>query len=136
MCGAVTVTADLKPGSLSACHCDMCRRWTGSAFLSIHAEGDAVSSEGPVKLFTSSDWAERAWCDRCGSTLWYHLTLKGREMYGVSAGLFENTAGRSLEGEYYIDRKPDGFSYAGDHKRITEAEVNDIIATFMAGDTA
>ena len=58
----------------------------------------------------------------------------GREMYGVSAGLFDNAAGLTLTSESYIDRKPEGFSYAGDHQRITEAQVNEFIAAFVAED--
>ncbi len=134
MCGAVSVNLAAASNHLRACHCDMCRRWTGSAFMTIHADGGTLTYEGPVKTFASSDWAERTWCDSCGSTLWYRLTIPDREMYGVSAGLFENAAGLKLENESYIDKKPDGFSYAGDHDRITEAQVKDIIAAFMAGE--
>ena len=132
MCGAVTVILGSTSDHLRACHCDMCRRWTGSSFMTIHADGDELTYEGPVKSYASSDWAERTWCDQCGSTLWYRLTIPGREMYGVSAGLFENAAGLTLTSESYIDRKPIGFSFAGDHKRITEAQVNEIIAAFLA----
>jgi len=102
--------------------------------MTIHVDGDALVYDGPVRKFASSDWAERAWCDQCGSTLWYRLTIPGREMYGVAAGLFENAAGLTLKSESYIDRKPDGFSYAGDHNRITEVQVNEFIAAFMAED--
>jgi len=120
MCGAVTVSMAKLGDTMSACHCDMCRRWTGSAFLSVHASGGNVTIDGPVKTVSLSDWAERGWCDACGSTLFYRLKDNGS--YGLSAGLFENMGGNGLTQEYYVDQKPAGFAYSGDHKRMTEAE--------------
>ncbi|KZZ28060.1 aldehyde-activating protein, partial [Sulfitobacter sp. HI0082] len=79
----------------------MCRRWTGSAFLEIDAKPGSLTYDGPVKSYASSDWAERAWCDSCGSTLWYHLTLPGHDYYSLSAGLVENAGGLPLKTEIY-----------------------------------
>ncbi len=70
LCGAVTVTFEPTENKLGACHCEMCRRWTGSALLEIDAKPGTVHYEGPVKSYASSDWAERAWCASCGTTLW------------------------------------------------------------------
>lgn len=120
LCGAVDVRVDRFGDRMSACHCDMCRRWTGSAFMAVHARGDNVTLTGPVKTLGTSEWAERGWCDACGSTLFYRLKQDGS--YGLSAGLFEDAAGRSLTEEYYTDQKPAGWAFAGDHKRMNEAE--------------
>jgi len=100
MRGAVTVTVAQFGDNMNACHCDMCRRWTGSAFVAVRASAKDVDLQGPVKTIARS---------ADGS-------------YGLSAGLFANTAGRQLNIEYFVDQKPDGFVYAGDHKRLTEAE--------------
>ncbi len=120
MCGAVTVEAAHLGERMSACHCDMCRRWTGAAFVSVHARADNVTLTGPVKTLDTSEWAERGWCDACGSTLFYRLKQDGS--YGLSAGLFEDAAGHSLTEEYYIDQKPVGWAFAGDHNRMNAAE--------------
>lgn len=133
LCGAVTVEVAALGDGMSACHCDMCRRWTGAAFLSVHAAADDVRIAGPVRERETSDWAARGWCDDCGSTLYYRLRDGGG--YGLSAGLFEDAAGRSLSLEYYVDRKPRGFAFAGDHSRLTTSET---LARFgvSEGDTA
>ena len=120
MCGAVTVDVTRLGEKMSACHCDMCSRWTGSAFVAVHAASDDVTLNGPVKTIASSDWATRGWCDACGSTLFYRVNQDGS--YGLSAGLFANAGGKALTIEYYIDHKPAGFAYTGDHTRLTEAE--------------
>ncbi|AYE87612.1 GFA family protein [Sulfitobacter sp. W002] len=111
----------------------MCRRWTGSAFLEIDAKPGSLTYDGPVKSYASSDWAERAWCDSCGSTLWYHLTLPGHDYYSLSAGLVENAGGLPLKTEIYIDVKPDGYAFAGDHEIKTKAEVEAGFAAFVEG---
>ncbi|WP_439522565.1 GFA family protein [Marivita sp.] len=133
LCGAVTVTFEPIAPKLGACHCEMCRRWTGSAFLEIDAKPGSLKADGPVKNYTSSDWAERAWCDTCGTTLWYHLTIPGHDYYSVSAGLVDDAGGLKLETEIYIDVKPDGYAFAGDHETKTKAEVEAGFAAFVEG---
>ena len=120
MCGAVEVEASTLGDGMNACHCDMCRRWTGAAFVAVHAKGADVTLNGPVKTIASSDWAERGWCDACGSTLFYRMNHDGS--YGLSAGLFDNAAGQTLNIEYYTDQAPDGWAFAGEHKRMTTTE--------------
>ena len=130
VCGAVTVTLVPALPELHACHCDTCRRWTGAGLLVIEGQGSTVTYSGPVKSYASSDWAERAWCDTCGTTLWYRLTVPGHEGYNVSAGLFEDAGGFTLGKEIYIDRKPGGYAFAGDHERKTKHEVEATFASY------
>lgn len=125
MCGAVTVTMTPARPALSVCHCDMCRAWTSSAFMAIPADPDSLEVSGPVRVFTSSPWAERAFCDTCGSALWYRITADG-PMHGqsqVAAGLFDNAGGLSPKLELYIDKKPTGYAFEGERRTMTEAEV-------------
>jgi len=133
LCGAVRLSFEPKQPELHACHCEMCRRWTGSAFVEIDAKPGSLTYEGPVKSFTSSDWAERAWCDTCGSTLWYRLTLSGHDHYSIAAGLVDDAGGLELTKEIYIDVKPAGYSFAGEHELKTKAEVEAMFASFPEG---
>ncbi len=135
MCGAVTVTATPAREALGACHCDMCRRWSSGAYVSFPAE-PGYAALGPVRTYTSSDWAERAFCEECGSNLWYRITLPG-EMHGqtqIAAGLFENAGGNPLKLELYIDKKPEGYAFAGERRQMTEAEVMAMYAPSEEGD--
>ena len=111
----------------------MCRRWAGSAFLEITAAPGTLTAKGPVRAYKSSDWAERASCGTCGSPLWYRLTIPGKETHAVSIGLFGDLEGFALTKEIYIDRKPDGFAFAGDHPRLTEAEFMAALAAQQEG---
>lgn len=124
MCGAVTVSMTPAQNTLRACHCDMCRRWTSSALMTIPA-ASGYAALGPVKTFVSSDWAERAFCSECGSMLWYRMTVPG-ELHGqtnMAAGFFDNAGGTTLDLEFFIDKKPEGYAFAGNQRQMTEADV-------------
>ncbi|MGZ9809510.1 GFA family protein [Pseudoroseicyclus sp. H15] len=123
LCGAVTVTAARLPAEMSACHCDMCRKWSGSVGIGLDVAEADLTVEGEVKIYASSSFAERAFCPVCGSSLWLRDT-KGENLgtYELCPGLFENAGGARLSREVYADRCPEGYAFAGDHPRITRAE--------------
>lgn len=135
MCGAVTVSMTPERQTLGACHCDMCRRWTSSALMTIPA-APGYAALGPVQTYVSSDWAERAFCGTCGSALWYRITAPGH-MHGqvqMAAGLFENAGGTRLDLELYIDKKPEGYAFTGTQRQMTEADVMKAFRPAAEGD--
>jgi hypothetical protein len=127
MCGAVTFDAEPDPMEVHACHCEMCRRWTGSALLAVTVPAAAMRLEGTDRIRTlrSSHWAERGWCERCGSGLFYRVTIEGPRQgeYSVPLGLFDEPSAFAFTKEIFIDCKPASFAYEGDHTRVTRAEV-------------
>ena len=130
LCGAVTLTAIPAEAEMHACHCDMCRAWTGAMSVSIKVAPGRLTETGPVKRRQTSPWAERAWCEDCGSSLYYRVTAPG-PMQGqshVSSGLFPDAGGLRLASEIYIDRKPRGYAFAGDLPSMTKAEVEAMFA--------
>ncbi|QFT82226.1 Glutathione-dependent formaldehyde-activating enzyme [Roseovarius sp. THAF27] len=126
LCGAVTVDIANAPDSTGACHCGMCRKWSGGVYLGLHVRaGDAtITGADNITAYTSSDWAERCFCATCGTNLFYRVTAPG-PMQGdmhVGLGLLDDPSGITLTEEIFVDRKPDAYALAGDHKRMTEAE--------------
>lgn len=127
MCGAVHFTATNVPDTYGICHCEMCRRWTGSALLGVTVPTDSLTWDGAdhIGRVQSSDWAERAWCARCGTNLFYRVTAPGAWFGGteIPLGLFDDANGFRLKSEIYIDHKPDSFAYSGDgHARLTRQQ--------------
>jgi len=120
MCGAVSVTATRAEPVIRACHCDMCRRWTSSMYMTVPTEPGSITVTGPVKTYRSSDWAERSFCDTCGSALWYATIHNDHK--NLAAGLFDNAANNTMKLEFFSDLKPEGYALSGDHKRLTAAE--------------
>ncbi|MEM6940842.1 MAG: GFA family protein [Pseudomonadota bacterium] len=120
LCGTVQVRARLAAPVLRACHCAMCRRQNSGAFVSIANDPHQIEVEGEVAQFRSSDWAERGFCARCGSTLWYRTLHDGGRH--LSAGLFEDAGGAALTLEFFADACPQGYAFAGAHQRLTTKE--------------
>jgi len=123
MCGAVQISTDALGDEISACHCEMCTRWSGSAMMAMEVPADQVTVSGPVKTFRSSAFAERAWCDVCGSNLWIR---DDGQAYELMPGLFDNAGGARLTRIVYADRAPEGWQYAGDVQRVSREEYEKI----------
>ncbi|MBR0553075.1 GFA family protein [Stakelama marina] len=129
LCGAVTVTASPPGPELDACHCTMCRRWGGIAFLSTRGVAEpAFTGTEHIRRYASSDWAERAFCDRCGTHLFFHY--KPHDTYSFPVGLFDDAPDAAMAEEIFIDEKPDYYAFEGDRERLTGAQV---IAKYAPG---
>jgi hypothetical protein len=98
----------------------MCRRWAGSAVFCAATERVTFEGKDFVGRFDSSEWAQRGFCTRCGTHLFYFLKPTG--MHLMSVGTFDDQGAFRLVREIFIDRKPAGFAFAGDHERWTEKE--------------
>jgi hypothetical protein len=127
MCGAVAFTIESLRTDFGACHCEMCRRWTGSAFLGISVPESSIKFSGVEHIATiqSSSWAQRAWCTTCGTGLWYRVTADSpmAANYEIPIGLLDDANGLEMTREIFIDCKPDAFAYRGEHRLLTRAQV-------------
>jgi hypothetical protein len=121
LCGAVGITAPDNP-QMSACHCSMCRRWGGGPFLTVHCGPDVrISGSEHVTAFRCSDWAERAFCARCGAHLYYRLVPANE--YIMAAGLFQDGTAFQFSEQIFVDEKPGSYAFANDTSELTGAEV-------------
>lgn len=132
LCGAVRFDARNVPDTFSICHCEWCRRWTGSALLEVSVKTEDLTWKGTdnIAFHASSDWAERAWCKVCGTNLYFRHT-KEDKWFGstdVPIGIFDDATGFTLNYEIFIDHKPDSYAITGSdqgarHKQLTRAQV-------------
>lgn len=126
LCGAVRLRVARREGAdggdVGACHCRMCQRWSGAVFACFRAPADAVEVEGEVARHASSDFAERAFCPRCGSHLWMRDTDRSDAPYDLMPGPFDEALGWPLTSEIYADQAMACARLAGDHRRATAAE--------------
>ena len=125
LCGAVSiVVAGHHDPRVGACHCRMCQRWSGGLFLCFTADASAVTITGEVTRYHSSTFAERAFCARCGSHLWFNDVEEGGEpkSYELMPGLFDAARPWSLRSEIYVDRAMASVRLLGDHRRKSRAE--------------
>ncbi len=126
LCGAVKYEISADVSQTGACHCGMCRKWSGGVYLGVEVPdgGLQITGKDQLKTYASSPWAERVFCGTCGSSLWYRVTAPGSHQgtYHLGFGTLDDTDGMEMTGEIFIDKKPDAYSFAGDARRMTEAE--------------
>ena len=133
MCGAVSFEVEKTETEVSACHCSMCRQWGSGPLFSLHHSGPlTISGEEHITYYKSSDWAHRAFCKECGSSLFYLFKEKD---YFINAGLFEDTEGFEMQSQIYIDKKPDYYGLSNDCRVMTEAEVIAMYTPLVEGET-
>lgn len=93
LCRAVryTVTGPLRP--VVDCHCGMCLKWHGHAGAYTDADDALLSIEGSEALawYRSSGFAARAFCKRCGSSLFWKR--EGAARTSIAAGTLDQPTG-------------------------------------------
>jgi hypothetical protein len=122
LCGAVRFTASPSGHDVGACHCSMCRRWSAGPFL-VRDCGTTLKVEDKTHLgaYRSSEWAERAFCKKCGTPLYYRLIEQN--MFFVSAEAFDERDGYEFASQIFMDEKPGYYDFANKTHNMTGAEV-------------
>jgi hypothetical protein len=128
LCKAVQFTATPEKLELDACHCGMCRRWTGGINLTVPCRDLRVADESALGCYKSSDFAERLFCRTCGSSMFWRMQNSDGHV-AVSFQSFDDQSELTFAEEIFIDEKPDHYAFAGSRPRRTGAEV---IAAFQA----
>jgi len=121
LCGAVRFSGKAKARSVAACHCDMCRRWSAGPFLEITCDEVRFEGKETIGRIRSSVWAERGFCKKCVSNLFYHIV--GTEEYQMSAGMLDDPSGLDFTLQVFIDSKPAFYEFANETATMTGAEI-------------
>ena len=122
LCGSVRFTAKSMSTKVGACHCSMCRKWGGGPLMAVDCGADVTfEDDGTVAVFDSSEWADRGFCSKCGSNLFYRI--KGSNQYIMSAGLFDSEEAFVFDNQVFIDEKPSYYCFANETEKMTGAEV-------------
>ena len=120
MCGKVKYEAETQD-RVSVCYCKMCQRWASGVFMGVPTDGFTVTEGADhLSVAKTSDWANRAFCDACGSNIYYHATDHGHP--SVAFGSLDDTTGLRPRIQFFSDRRPEGFELAAETKEKTEAE--------------
>lgn len=105
LCGGVRWRVQGGMRGIVACHCGQCRKQTGSYMTAIRAAAEDFSLDdrhGLVAWYRSSAAAERGFCKRCGSTLFWRRRKEGE---APEAGVSIAAGG--------MDRHPQALRVAG-----------------------
>lgn len=122
LCEKVELEFQVNHDRYHVCHCSMCRRWGGSLAFGVEASSiPKITGESDLTLYSSSDWAERAFCRHCGTHIYYRL--KGQDYFNVPLGILIEADDFRADTEIFYDRKPHNYSITGETKKMTEAQV-------------
>ena len=109
-CGEIRFALADHPAFVLACHCNECKKRTGSDYgVSVVSESANVALfEGETKTYlrTGDSGREIAYefCPKCGTTVrWKVAHLPNREVFAV--GAFDDAADLKIAGEMYTDFK-------------------------------
>lgn len=109
-CGNVHYTVQLPVKWHAHCHCSMCRRIHGAAFVTWFGVecGRATFDERDVIWYQSSPDAERGRCRHCASPLFFRSKRWLGELHIVTASL-KSRLDRAPEAHVYYADKVDWF---------------------------
>ena len=133
LCGAVSFVAKGMGDSFSTCYCDACQRWAGGPYSGVNVPTENLAFEGAehIGIIKTTDFAERAFCKKCGSGIWWKLT---RGQYvgktSIPIGLLDDRSGLVLSDEMFSDYKDHTNERPENVAQMTSAEAEAIVATF------
>lgn len=85
LCGALSFSMELPSKWVAHCHCTMCQRAHGAAFVTwVGADESRVIIDNPQELlrwYASSPEAQRGFCSRCGSSLFFRSSQWPGELH-------------------------------------------------------
>jgi hypothetical protein len=72
---------------------------------------------GPVKVWKSSGFADRAFCADCGTSIWHRPNIaKGTTL---ALGMFDDQTGWTMNRQIFIEDQPDHYGFGDRGTRLT-----------------
>jgi len=109
-CGAVVFTARLPSKWCAHCHCSMCRKTHGAGYVTwVGFEADRVgikSGKEQLNWFDSSPGAQRGFCNKCGSSLFFRSENWAGELH-IALGCMDGPIDRKPQANAFFDRHVD-----------------------------
>lgn len=112
LCGGVAYAVSGPLRQVVACHCTQCRKTSGHYVAATQADAaDVAISATTLSWYRSSQEAERGFCARCGSNLFWRRP--GRGKISIFAGTIDGPTGLRMESQLYC-------ASAGDYYDLPE----------------
>lgn len=112
LCGKTVVEITGLKNNMIACHCGRCRKQGAGPILYT----DAVKEKkynfldiSALKIYPSTDWAERAFCSECGTFLFTRYTKNGNTHFNIE--LFDELEDLEFKLQIHTKDKPDYYDF-------------------------
>jgi hypothetical protein len=112
LCGGVRYEVEGPLRDVVACHCSQCRRSSGHFVAATGTAADKVTFTRSETLswYASSDRAERGFCGRCGSSLFWRPTGSEHPWLGIMAGTLDAPTHLKLVQHIFVADKSDYYA--------------------------
>lgn len=110
LCGKTQVKADFMKEEIIVCHCSVClKQAAGPIFYSnkLMMKDYQFTKTSEVTIFNSSAWAERGFCQSCGTFLFTRYKEDGSTYFNIE--LFEDID-KTIFKEIHLEDKRDYYS--------------------------
>jgi hypothetical protein len=126
LCGAVAYEVRGPVRDVVLCHCEECRRWTGTfgAFAAARRTELVLREERALRWASSpaSDrGARRGFCGECGSSLFWEPATG--ETVSIAAGTLDPPTGLRVAGHWYARQAGDWYALPEDGLPRDDASV-------------
>ncbi|MDR6770660.1 GFA family protein [Azospirillum sp. BE72] len=107
LCGGVRFLLAERPDGVVNCHCGQCRRFHGhiGAYITVPRDTVIFDAAETLTWYRSSDFAERGFCGRCGSSLFWKGD--GKSEIEIAAGSLDQPTGLKTLRHGYVEGKAD-----------------------------
>jgi hypothetical protein len=112
VCGAVTFEVTGSLDANDACHCSICRKWSGHYWAGADVPRSSITIHGADKVtwYRSSEKVRRGFCSICGSSMFFDPIYK--DWFGVSMGALESPTDAKLQKHIFVGDKGDYYEIA------------------------
>lgn len=121
LCGAVRyeVAGMMRPSV--ACHCSQCRKTSGHYWSATQVDDGQLVIHGGESLrwYRSSPQAERGFCTRCGSSLFWRMEGEGRTSIG--SGTLDLPTGLTTAKHIFVADKSDYYEIEDGPEQLSQA---------------
>ena len=128
LCGEIHFETELPSKWVAHCHCTLCQRSGGSAFVTWvgldAANCRILDPQHRLQWYKSSDQGERGFCARCGSTLFFRSGRWAGELHVTLANVL-GPVDRAPQAHVFWDAHVDWvrLDAADGLRRVPESEV-------------
>lgn len=103
-CGAIRYVIDDDDYRSGNCHCTMCRRTSGAAFVSwmVVPKSAFRVTQGTTKTLESSHHGKRYFCENCGTPIACDLS-EHPDIIDITICSLDDPEGHPPKGDFYTD---------------------------------